>query len=288
MEQELDLIRRKGFAAYFLLVKDLVSHAAVARTCGRGSGAASLVSYVLELTNVDPIDTNLVFERFLTEARKDPPDLDIDFAWDERDAVIQSVFERYGRTRVAMVANHCFFKPKGALRAVALAHGRPETELKSLAKFVRGWDGGIEKAQENPAWDADPGTGRGPAGPLPPALRASRRHRGDAGAPVGARGLPARARQGGRLHHLLGQGGGGGLRPGEDRPARQPQPGRDPGRPGGAGGPRAARHRPRLPRTTPPPRPCWPRATAWGSSTWRAPPRASSRSGWARATSRRW
>jgi DNA polymerase III alpha subunit len=152
MEHELDLIRRKGFAAYFLLVKDLVSHAAVARTCGRGSGAASLVSYCLELTNVDPIDTNLLFERFLTEARKDPPDLDIDFAWDERDAVIQSVFERYGRTRVAMVANHCFFKPKGALRAVALAHGRPETELKSLAKFIRGWDGGIEKAHENPHW----------------------------------------------------------------------------------------------------------------------------------------
>ena len=152
MEHELDLIRRKGFAAYFLLVKDLISHAAVARTCGRGSGAASLVSYCLELTNVDPIDTHLVFERFLTEARKDPPDLDIDFAWDERDAVIQSVFERYGRTRVAMVANHCFFKPKGALRAVALAHGRPEIELKSLAKFIRGWDGGIEKAQENPHW----------------------------------------------------------------------------------------------------------------------------------------
>lgn len=152
MEHELDLIRRKGFAAYFLLVKDLVSHAAVARTCGRGSGAASLVSYALELTNVDPIDTNLVFERFLTEARKDPPDLDIDFAWDERDAVIQSVFNRYGRQRVAMVANHCFFKPKGALRAVAMAHGRPEAELKSLAKFIRGWDGGIERAQENPHW----------------------------------------------------------------------------------------------------------------------------------------
>ena len=152
MEHELDLIRRKGFAAYFLLVKDLVSHCAVARTCGRGSGAASLVSYALELTNVDPIDTNLVFERFLTEARKDPPDLDIDFAWDERDAVLQSVFERYGRTRVAMVANHCFFKPKGALRAVALAHGRPESELKALAQYVRGWNGGLDKAGENPHW----------------------------------------------------------------------------------------------------------------------------------------
>jgi len=151
MRHELDLIHRKGFADYFLLVQDLVAQAP-GRTCGRGSGAASLVSYCLELTNVDPIDTNLVFERFLTEARKDPPDLDIDFAWDERDAVIQSAFERYGRQRVAMVANHVFFKPKGALRAVAMAHGRPDTELKSLARFVRGWDGGIESARAQPQW----------------------------------------------------------------------------------------------------------------------------------------
>lgn len=152
LNHELTLICQKKFANYFLLVDDLVSHVRVARTCGRGSGAASLVSYCLKITNVDPIDTNLVFERFLTETRKDPPDLDIDFAWDERNDVIQSVFERYGRQRVAMVANHVFFKPKAALRAVALAHGRPESELKSLARFVRGWDGGIERAQANPHW----------------------------------------------------------------------------------------------------------------------------------------
>ncbi len=152
MEHELSLISRKGFAGYFLLVEDLVHHARLARTCGRGSGAASLVSYALKLTNVDPIDTNLRFERFLTDARKDPPDLDIDFAWDERDDVIQSVFERYGRERVAMVSNHVFFKSKGALRDVALAHGRPERELKQLARFIRGWDGGLEKIQSNPHW----------------------------------------------------------------------------------------------------------------------------------------
>jgi DNA-directed DNA polymerase III PolC len=156
MEQELDLIRRKKFASYFLLVQDIISHGGLppgnAGNCGRGSGAASLVSYVLELTNVDPIATNLVFERFLTEARKDPPDLDIDFAWDERNDVIASVFERYGRTRVAMVANHCFYRRKGALRAVAMAYGRPESELKSLSNFVRGWDGGRERIEDNPHW----------------------------------------------------------------------------------------------------------------------------------------
>ncbi|WP_243322220.1 hypothetical protein [Geothrix sp. SG200] len=155
MEQELDLIAFKGFARYFLLVEDIVRAArgAAPRICGRGSGAASLVSYALGLSNVDPVATNLMFERFLTKERKDPPDMDLDFAWDERDAVIQSVFERYGRDRVAMVANHAFFKAKGALRAVAQAHGRPDSELKQLARFVRGWEGGLPRAAENPAWE---------------------------------------------------------------------------------------------------------------------------------------
>jgi len=157
MEKELDLITSMDFARYFLLVQDIVlalKHRGLpSRICGRGSGAASLVSYALDLSNVDPVDTNLMFERFLTKERKDPPDMDIDFAWDERDDVIQAVFERYGRDRVAMVSNHAFFKAKGALRAVAQAHGRPDSELKQLARFVRGWEGGLNRASENPAWD---------------------------------------------------------------------------------------------------------------------------------------
>jgi DNA-directed DNA polymerase III PolC len=155
MERELDLISELKFARYFLLVEDIVRAAqgAMPRICGRGSGAASLVSYALGLSNVDPVATNLMFERFLTKERKDPPDMDIDFAWDEREDVIQKVFERYGRDRVAMVANHAFFKAKGALRAVAQAHGRPDSELKQLARYVRGWEGGLVRAAENPAWD---------------------------------------------------------------------------------------------------------------------------------------
>jgi DNA-directed DNA polymerase III PolC len=149
---ELDLIRSKGFAGYFLAVHDLIQAAGATRTCGRGSGAASIVSYLLGITNVDPVATNLMFERFLSEARLDPPDLDIDFAWDERDAVIASVFQRYGRERVAMVSNHVYFQAKGALRDVALAHGRPEAELKVLARFIRGWDEGPAGIADNPAW----------------------------------------------------------------------------------------------------------------------------------------
>ena len=152
LAMELGLIRRKGFAGYFLAVHDLIQAARATRTCGRGSGAASIVSFLLGITNVDPVATNLMFERFLSDARLDPPDLDIDFAWDERDAVIASVFARYGRERVAMVSNHVYFQPKGALRDVALAHGRPEAELKVLARFIRGWDEGLQGIGDHPAW----------------------------------------------------------------------------------------------------------------------------------------
>ncbi len=156
LERELELIRFKGFAGYFLLVQDLVTTLAriglPSSICGRGSGAASLVSYLLDLSNVDPVDTNLMFERFLTAERVDPPDMDIDFAWDERDQVIQAAFTRYGRERVAMVSNHVFFKRRAALRAVGLAHGRPESELKAVSNRSRGWDGGLAELPEHDPW----------------------------------------------------------------------------------------------------------------------------------------
>lgn len=156
LEKELELIRFKGFAGYFLLVQDLVQTLAhiglPSSICGRGSGAASLVSYLLDLSNVDPVDTNLLFERFLTAERVDPPDMDIDFAWDERDQVIQAAFQRYGRERTAMVSNHVFFKRRAALRAVGLAHGRPESELKAMSNRSRGWDGGLADLREDDPW----------------------------------------------------------------------------------------------------------------------------------------
>jgi DNA-directed DNA polymerase III PolC len=156
MEKELGLIREKGFANYFLLVQDMVNalkpQGLPSRICGRGSGAASLVSYALDLSNVDPVGTNLMFERFLTKERKDPPDMDIDFAWDEREEVILNVFRRYAPERVAMVSNHVFFKPRSALRAVAMAHGRPESELKALAQKIRGWEGGLDGLGPDHPW----------------------------------------------------------------------------------------------------------------------------------------
>jgi DNA polymerase III alpha subunit len=78
IEHELDVIERKGFSSYFLIVEDIVRQSP--RTCGRGSAAASIVSYCLGITNVDPIRHNLMFERFLNPGRIDPPDIDVDFA----------------------------------------------------------------------------------------------------------------------------------------------------------------------------------------------------------------
>ena len=131
---ELDIIEKKGFSPYFLRIDDIVKMAkggdsgspGANRTCGRGSGAASIVSYSLEITNVDPIQHNLYFERFLNPARSDPPDIDVDFAWDERDGLIKAVIDRFGPDYCARVANHNFFRPRSALRETAKAYGFPD------------------------------------------------------------------------------------------------------------------------------------------------------------------
>ena len=132
IEYELDLIEEKGFASYFLVVDEIVQRSP--RTCGRGSAAASIVAYALGITNVDPIRHNLFFERFLNPGRKDPPDIDVDFAWDERDEVLDWVFDRYGTDRAAMVANHNCFRPRMALRETARVFGLPEGEITAVTR----------------------------------------------------------------------------------------------------------------------------------------------------------
>jgi len=124
---ELEIIRSKGFASYFLVVEDIVGRFPI--TCGRGSAAASLVSYCLGITHVDPLGHNLFFERFLNPGRNEPPDIDVDFPWDERDAVLSYVLEKYGPERCAMVANHVGFRMRGAVREVAKVYGIPEKEI---------------------------------------------------------------------------------------------------------------------------------------------------------------
>jgi len=130
IDYELDIINQKGFASYFLVMYDIVGLAD--RTCGRGSGAASIVSYSLGITNVDPIAHHLYFERFLNLSRMDPPDIDVDFPWDERDELIKQVIARFGRAYCARVANHNRFRFRSALRETAKAYGYSEVEISTL------------------------------------------------------------------------------------------------------------------------------------------------------------
>jgi DNA-directed DNA polymerase III PolC len=140
IEHELGIIALKGFADYFLVVQDIVAHAPT--HCGRGSVANSVVSYCLELTHVDPLRQGLVFERFLNPGRKDPPDADLDFPWDERDGALEYVFRKFGEARAAMVANHVTFQRRAALREVAKVYGRPAAEITALTKRLPWADGG--------------------------------------------------------------------------------------------------------------------------------------------------
>lgn len=132
---ELSIIHDKNFDCYFLIVHEIVSKAT--RTCGRGSGSGSVVSYCLFITNIDPIRYHLLFERFLSPDRIDYPDLDIDFAWDERDGILDYIKQRFGADHCAMVSNHISFKPKMALRETAKAHGYSALEIRSLSRKIR-------------------------------------------------------------------------------------------------------------------------------------------------------
>ena len=134
LEHELGIIGQKGFADYFLVVKDIVEHGPT--HCGRGSVANSIVSYCLGITHVEPLGAGLLFERFLNPERKDPPDIDLDFPWDERDRVLAYVFRTYPRPHAAMVANHNCFRLRGALREVAKVHGRPAGEIREVTRRI--------------------------------------------------------------------------------------------------------------------------------------------------------
>jgi DNA polymerase-3 subunit alpha/error-prone DNA polymerase len=131
IEHELATIERMGFSSYFLVVEEIVKRSP--RICGRGSGAASIVAYSLGITNVCPVKFNLYFERFLNPGRKDPPDIDVDFAWDERDAAIASVLDEF-RGHSAMVACFANFQPRMAIREIAKVFGLTDAEIGQVSK----------------------------------------------------------------------------------------------------------------------------------------------------------
>ncbi len=149
VEHEMKIIREKNFAHYFLVVADITKM--TRRSCGRGSAAASIVSYALGITHVDPIKHNLFFERFLNLGRMDPPDIDVDFAWDEREQIIDYVFAKYGNRKAAMVANHNTFGARSAIREVAKVFGLTDAEIGHVTERIGfGWRlKGIWKQIEN-------------------------------------------------------------------------------------------------------------------------------------------
>jgi error-prone DNA polymerase len=137
LDYEMKIIIDKGFAPYFLVVADAVNRAP--RTCGRGSAAASLVSYCLGISHVDPIKYDLFFDRFLNPGRQDPPDIDVDFPWDERDDILDFLFNKYGTANTAMISNHNSFKARSAVREVAKVYGIPESEIKVVTEKMSGY-----------------------------------------------------------------------------------------------------------------------------------------------------
>jgi DNA-directed DNA polymerase III PolC len=131
---ELEIIDRLGFSAYFLITWDIVRYS-MARGfyhVGRGSGANSIIAYCLKITNVDPIDLNLYFERFINPKRSSPPDFDIDYSWKERDDVIDYIFKRYGYGHTALLGMMSTFRGKSIVRELGKVYGLPKEEIDSL------------------------------------------------------------------------------------------------------------------------------------------------------------
>ncbi|TXI79544.1 MAG: PHP domain-containing protein, partial [Flavobacteriales bacterium] len=162
MHHELDVIERMGFISYFLINQDIVDHARSRGFfhVGRGSGANSLVAYCLRITDVDPMELDLYFERFINPARKKPPDFDIDFSWKDRDEVYRYVFNKYntadgraGGIHAAQIATYTTFQWRGAVRELGKAVGLPPAEIDALSEgdhgyFARGKPSAHAKSNE--------------------------------------------------------------------------------------------------------------------------------------------
>jgi error-prone DNA polymerase len=134
VKHELEIIDKLGFSAYFLITWDIIRYS-MARGfyhVGRGSGANSVVAYCLKITNVDPIDLNLYFERFINPERSSPPDFDIDYSWKDRDEVIDYIFKRYGYNHTALLGTMSTFRGKSIVRELGKVHGLPREEINSL------------------------------------------------------------------------------------------------------------------------------------------------------------
>ena len=150
LQKELTLIEKLDYAHYFLTVHDIVRYARSQHILcqGRGSAANSAVCFMLGITSVNPAEVDLLFERFLSEERREPPDIDVDFEHSRREEVMQYVFNRYGRHRAAIVATVIHYRPRSAIRDVGKALGLTEDVTALLADTVWGsWGDGLDEMQ---------------------------------------------------------------------------------------------------------------------------------------------
>ncbi len=149
---ELRLVGELGYAPYFLTVNSIVAESRRRGILcqGRGSAANSCVCFVLGVTSIDPIKHELLFERFVSGERREPPDIDVDFEHERREEIIQWIYETYGRTRSALTAVVTRYRARGAVREVGKALGLPEDLTKALAGLVWGWSQeGVGEKQVN-------------------------------------------------------------------------------------------------------------------------------------------
>jgi DNA-directed DNA polymerase III PolC len=131
LKKELKVIVDLNFCAYFLITNDIIQYSMRRGYyhVGRGSGANSIVAYCLRITDVDPIELDLYFERFLNAERTSPPDFDIDYSWDEREDVQDYIFKRYGREHTALLGTMSTFKDRSVIREIGKVMGLPKSEI---------------------------------------------------------------------------------------------------------------------------------------------------------------
>ncbi|NML16885.1 error-prone DNA polymerase [Azohydromonas caseinilytica] len=158
VEHELALIAELGYEHYFLTVADIVEFArSRGILCqGRGSAANSVVCYCLGVTEVDPARMSLLFERFISRERNEPPDIDIDFEHERREEVIQYLYRKYGRERAALAATVITYRVRSAVRDVGKALGLPDATVEALARDHQWWDGPQLRAQRFGPLGLDP------------------------------------------------------------------------------------------------------------------------------------
>ena len=147
--RELSLIEKLDYARYFLTVHDVVKFARDEDILcqGRGSAANSVICYALGITSIGPDIITMVFERFVSEARNEPPDIDVDFEHERREEVIQHIYKKYGRHRAGICATVCHFRTKAAIREVGRAMGLSDDALTALSGQIWGWSEGALKEE---------------------------------------------------------------------------------------------------------------------------------------------